>query len=101
LLEGTTLREQLAKGAVSARKAMEYGLQIAQGLAAAHDKGVVHRDLKPENIFVTKDAPVKILDFGLAKTPQKFGRPVLQVSAGGVPRRMDPWVRVGSRRSLK
>ena len=53
-LEGNTLREQLANEALPARKAIEYALQIAQGLGAAHDKGIVHRDLKPENIFITE-----------------------------------------------
>ncbi|MBV9339295.1 MAG: serine/threonine-protein kinase [Acidobacteria bacterium] len=67
LLEGETLRAALDRGRLSQRKAIEYGIQIADGLAAAHDRGVVHRDLKPENIFVTKDARIKILDFGLAK----------------------------------
>jgi serine/threonine protein kinase/Tol biopolymer transport system component len=67
LLEGQTLREALEAGPLSARRAIEYGLGIAQGLAAAHDKGIVHRDLKPENVFVTKDGRVKVLDFGLAK----------------------------------
>ena len=66
-LDGNTLREQLANGALPARKAIEYALQIAQGLGAAHDNGIVHRDIKPENIFVTKDGRLKILDFGLAK----------------------------------
>jgi serine/threonine protein kinase/tetratricopeptide (TPR) repeat protein len=67
LLEGDTLREQVKRGPISAKKAIEYGAQIARGLAAAHEKGIVHRDLKPENLFVTRDGRIKILDFGLAK----------------------------------
>jgi predicted Ser/Thr protein kinase len=71
LLEGRTLREWLLRGAVPVRKVIDYGVQIARGLAAAHEKGITHRDLKPENLFVTKDARVKILDFGLAKLTQR------------------------------
>ena len=67
LLEGETLRERIESGSLGTRKATEYALEIAHGLAAAHDKGIVHRDLKPENIFITADGRVKILDFGLAK----------------------------------
>src|SRR5467141_3033294 len=73
LLEGETLRAVLDRGALPQRKTIEYGVQIAQGLAAAHDKGIVHRDLKPENVFVTKDGRVKVLDFGLAKLAQRPG----------------------------
>ncbi|HEU5403313.1 MAG TPA: protein kinase [Terriglobales bacterium] len=79
LLEGETLRDLLNRAPTSQRKAIEYGVQIAQGLAAAHDKGIVHRDLKPENIFVTKDGRIKILDFGLAKFASNSG---LATSAG-------------------
>ena len=67
LLEGESLREVLDAGALPQRKALDYGVHIAYGLAAAHEKGIVHRDLKPENIFVMNDGRVKILDFGLAK----------------------------------
>lgn len=67
LLEGETLRDRLDRGSIPHRKVADYGLQLAQGLAAAHEKDLVHRDLKPENIFITNEGRVKILDFGLAK----------------------------------
>jgi serine/threonine protein kinase/Tol biopolymer transport system component len=67
LLEGKTLRDRLAAGALSVREASDYGLEISEGLMAAHDKHIVHRDLKPENLFITKDNRIKILDFGIAK----------------------------------
>src|SRR5271170_2716326 len=67
LLEGETLRERLTGLALPVRKAIDYGIQIARGLATAHAKGITHRDLKPENLFLTEDGLVKILDFGLAK----------------------------------
>jgi serine/threonine protein kinase/Tol biopolymer transport system component len=70
LLEGSTLRDRLASGALRERRAVDYAIQIAHGLAAAHERGIVHRDLKPDNIFITEDGRVKILDFGLAKLTQ-------------------------------
>src|SRR5213596_206611 len=81
LLEGETLRERMAGAALPQRKAIDYALQTAHGLAAAHDKGIIHRDLKPENLFVTKDGRVKILDFGLAK----LTRPEVSIEATGAP----------------
>src|SRR5687767_12994434 len=67
LLEGETLRDRMGGRPLAPRKAVEYALQIANGLAAAHDRGVIHRDIKPGNLFVTTDGRIKILDFGLAK----------------------------------
>src|SRR5262245_20384934 len=71
VLEGRTLRQLLADGALPAWKAIDVAIQIARGLAAAHDRGIVHRDLKPANVFITNDGRAKILDFGVAK----FTRP--------------------------
>jgi Tol biopolymer transport system component len=71
LLEGSTLREQLKRSPLPLRNVIDCGVQVARGLAAAHEKGIVHRDLKPENLFVAKDGRVKILDFGLAKLMQR------------------------------
>ncbi|MBL8205847.1 MAG: serine/threonine-protein kinase [Blastocatellia bacterium] len=67
LLEGTELGSLLSDGPLPLRQALDYARQIAQGLAAAHEKGITHRDLKPANIFVTTEGRIKILDFGLAK----------------------------------
>ena len=95
LLEGETLRAKLAGGAIAARKAVDYAQQMAQGLAAAHDKGIVHRDLKPENVFVTKDGRIKILDFGLAR---QAGRKLTEeeTSAPTAARHTDPGTVMGT-----
>lgn len=73
LLQGETLREALGSRPLSTIKVVEYAMQIASGLAAAHDRGIVHRDIKPENLFVTKDGIVKILDFGIAALVESDG----------------------------
>ncbi len=78
LLEGKTLAEFLRRGPLPLRKAIDYGIQIAHGLAAAQEKGIVHRDLKPDNLFVTTDGRIKILDFGLAKLVQPQESPANQ-----------------------
>jgi eukaryotic-like serine/threonine-protein kinase len=75
LLEGSTLRQVLQRGSLPVRKTIDYAVQIAHGLAAAHEQGIVHRDLKPENLSVTKDGRIKILDFGLAKLMQPRAEP--------------------------
>lgn len=70
LLSGEPLRQTIKRGPLPVRKVIDYGVQIAHGLEAAHEKGIVHRDLKPENLFITREGRVKILDFGLAKLTQ-------------------------------
>jgi eukaryotic-like serine/threonine-protein kinase len=84
LLEGESLRQRLSDGPLALRKSVDYGVQIAKGLAAAHEKGIVHRDLKPENVFITRDERLKILDFGLAKrmpAPTERGEAATMTSA--------------------
>jgi dipeptidyl aminopeptidase/acylaminoacyl peptidase len=73
LLEGESLRQRLDRGPIAYRKAVEYGVQVAQALGAAHAKGIYHRDVKPGNLFLTTDGRVKLLDFGLAKLDARNG----------------------------
>src|SRR5262249_8846357 len=87
LLEGQTLGGRLRQGVLDWRSALALATSLADGLAAAHAKGIIHRDIKPENIFLTEDSGVKILDFGLARletkstTPQP-GIPTLETLPG-------------------
>jgi serine/threonine protein kinase len=82
LLEGESLHAVLSRSALSHRRAIDYSIQVAHGLAAAHSKGIAHRDLKPDNIFVTREGRVKILDFGLAKTVDGAGHDATMTSGG-------------------
>jgi hypothetical protein len=83
LLEGETLRQRLENGALAVRKAVEVAVQVARGLAAAHEHGIVHRDLKPENLFLTRDGILKILDFGLARLEKRASDDESTTTAAG------------------
>jgi Tol biopolymer transport system component len=86
LLEGSTLRDRLGGGPLPPRKTIDFAVQIAHGLAAAHEKGIVHRDLKPDNVFICRDGRAKILDFGLAKltVPESVDATVTRQTIAGV-----------------
>jgi serine/threonine protein kinase len=90
LLEGETLRERIAHGPLPPSKAVDYGIQMAYGLAAAHSRGIIHRDVKPHNVFITNDGRVKILDFGIASfledaDPDAGTRPGQLTRSGMIP----------------
>jgi non-specific serine/threonine protein kinase len=95
LLEGTTLREKLDAGLIATKQTVDFALQIARGLSAAHEMGILHRDLKPENLFVTKDGRLKILDFGLAKRTEA-AKPGEETSAPTESKHTEPGVVMGT-----
>jgi eukaryotic-like serine/threonine-protein kinase len=96
LLEGETLREKIAGAKLPLRRAIDYAEQLADGLAAAHEKGIIHRDLKPENIFITRDGRLKILDFGLARVTGPAMSDSIAADAPTTPAGTDPGAVLGT-----
>jgi eukaryotic-like serine/threonine-protein kinase len=96
-LEGETLRARLAAGPPGIRKAIDYAVQVAQALAAAHERGIVHRDLKPENVFVCPDGRVKVLDFGIVQLASASAAASAEtIVAAATPRATAPNMMVGT-----
>jgi len=96
LLEGESLKKRLDDGPLPHRKAIDYAVHIAQGLAAAHDKGIIHRDLKPDNLFITSDDRVKILDFGIAKLVSPISEDAPQTEIATRKVQTDPGTVIGT-----
>jgi len=96
LLEGEPLSQVLSQGPLPHRKAMEFGRQIANGLAAAHERGIIHRDLKPGNLFISRDGRVKILDFGLARVTGAEGGAEMPTQAPTAAMETTPGVAMGT-----
>jgi Tol biopolymer transport system component len=96
LLEGETLRSRLRVGPLGMRKAAEHAARVAEGLAAAHEKGIVHRDVKPENLFLLNDGRVKILDFGLARHDPLLQATADESSSPTVARPTNPGAMIGT-----
>src|SRR5262250_3080977 len=90
LLQGESLRTRLNRGPVRVREALNWGVDLARGLGAAHDSGIFHRDLKPENLFITKDGRIKILDFGLAKVTRPESGPARASAISTTPAGTEP-----------
>src|SRR5664279_3016913 len=96
LIEGETLREQLAEGTLPMKKILRIAAQVAEGLAKAHGAGIVHRDLKPENVIVTRDGFAKILDFGLAKVSTTEAGPSGETTAPTLSKMTEPGTVMGT-----
>src|SRR5664280_1671666 len=96
LIEGETLRAQLAEGTLPMKKILRIAAQVAEGLAKAHGAGIVHRDLKPENVIVTRDGFAKILDFGLAKVTTTEAGPSGETTAPTLSKMTEPGTVMGT-----
>ncbi len=97
-LEGDTLMQRLAHGPIATQECMDFGIQIAEGLVAAHSRGIIHRDIKPANIFITHSGTIKVLDFGLAKltqAPESYGS-AMSTSPGPDARLTSPGIAIGT-----